>query len=221
VVAAAAVPSVHQDIDLVLSTTRSVRLRMDLERPVAREVVERCIELAVQAPNGANRQDWRFVAIDAPSTRAAIGALYQECFRAHYGPCPPATVRTGNMSSVVAASAHHLADHLGAVPVIVVPYRRAPCPSARAAQASFWASILPAMWSFMLAARSRALVTSYVARVLDREEELAGLLGIDYERETIAGLVAVAHPDRQEFRPARRPPVADVIRWNPSPGAAA
>jgi nitroreductase len=193
---------------------------MDLERPVAREVVERCVELALQAPSGANRQDWRFIAIDAAPSRAAVAELYRQCFRAHYGSCASESVTSGKLPGAVAKSAHHLADHLDEVPVIVVPYRQAPCPSSRSAQASFWASILPATWSFMLAARSRGLVTSYVARVLDREEELARLLGLDFERHTIAGLVAVAHPDHQEFRPAARLAAADAITWNPSSGAA-
>jgi nitroreductase len=204
----------HRDIDHVLTTTRTVRRRMDLGRPVPRGLIEECLNLALQAPSGANRQDWRFVVADDAAVRQSVADLYQRAFAAHYGEDKAPTAAGRRLPSGVALSARYLARNLGAVPAIVVPYRQAPAPDQRSQQASFWASVLPATWSFMLAARSRGLVTAYTARGLDCEEEIAAVLGIPYPAATQAGLVAVGYPDGQEFRPAPRTALADVLDWN-------
>jgi nitroreductase len=206
--------ALHPDVDHVLTTTRSVRRRLDFDRPVDRATVEECLSIALQAPSGASRQDWRFVAVDEPSVRAELARVYRATFLAHYGEGIALSEAGLTLPPGVSASARHLADNFARVPVVVVPYRLAPTPTTRAGQASFWASILPAAWSFMLAARSRGLATSYVARGLDREQELAELLGIPYPDATQAGMIAVAQPDRQDFRPARRQELSAVMRWN-------
>jgi nitroreductase len=208
------VPPIHTEFDAVLTTTRSVRLRMDLTRPVPREVIEQCVEIARQAPSGGNRQDWRFLAVDEEPLKRAVGDIYHDCFVAHYGTTAGETLDAGRLAHDVAESAHHLAVNLHRVPAILVPYRLATCPAARSAQASFWASILPAAWSFMLAARSRGLVTALTTRALDNEAVLADVLGIDYPEATIAGLIAVGYPDHQRFSPARRGPLSEVMAWN-------
>jgi nitroreductase len=207
-------PAVHRDIDEVLTTTRSVRRRMDFTRAVDRDTVEACLELALHAPSGANRQDWRFIAVDDPRLRQSLAVIYLRTFTAHYGErsAPSAAGRT--LPERVADSARYLAENMHRVPLIVIPYRLATAPEGRAGQASFWGSILPAAWSFMLAARSRGLVTSFTARGLDREEEVADVLGIPFPGVTQVGMIAVAHPDSQSFRPARRLAVPDVLRWN-------
>jgi nitroreductase len=206
--------AVHTDVDLVLTTTRSVRRRMDLERPVARELVEECLELALQAPSGANRQDWEFVAVDDRVVKKDVAEVYRAAFETHYGTRQTPSEAGIRLPKGVFESAHQLAETMHRVPVLVVPVRHATPPDARAGQASWWASILPAAWSFMLAARSRGLVTSYTARGCDREAELAEVLGLDYPAVTQAGIVAVGHPDDQAFKPARRRPVTEVLRWN-------
>jgi nitroreductase len=205
---------VHHDIDHILTTTRTVRRRLDLDRAVDRRLVEECVDLALQAPSGANRQDWRFIAIDEPATKGAVADIYRESFLQHYGTAQAPSQAGARLGDAVAGSARHLADNLHRVPVIVVPYRLASAPDTRAAQASFWASILPAAWSFMLAARSRGLVTAYTARGLDREQDLAAALGLAHPSVTQAGLIAVAFPDKQDFRPAKREPLSTVLRWN-------
>jgi nitroreductase len=194
-------PAVHRDIDEVLITTRSVRRRMDFARPVDRDTVEACLELALHAPSGANRQDWRFIAVDHSRLKQSLAAIYRRTFTAHYGERSALSAAGRALPESVADSAHYLAENMHRVPLIVIPYRLAAAPLGRAGQASFWASILPAAWSFMLAARSRGLVTSYTARGLDREEEIAGVLDIPFPDTTQAGLIAVAHPDSQSFRP--------------------
>jgi nitroreductase len=205
---------VHNDIDYVLSTTRAVRRRLDFTRDVDRSLVAECLQLALQAPSGANRQDWRFIAVDDAATKSRIGQIYRDCFAGQYGSADVPSEAGERLPGNVAGSARYLADNLHRVPVLVVPYRLAPAPETRCSQASFWASILPAAWSFMLAARSRGLATAYTARGLDRERELAEILGLDYPAATQAGVIAVARPDKQDFRPARRQPLSDVLSWN-------
>jgi nitroreductase len=207
-------PAIHRDIDQVLTTTRSVRRRMDFTRAVDRDMVEACLELALQAPSGANRQDWRFIALDDPQLRKSLADIYRRAFTAHYGERSAPSAAGRALPERVADSARYLAENMHRVPLIVIPYRLATAPRRRAGQASFWGSILPAAWSFMLAARSRGLVTSYTARGLDREKEIAEVLGIPFPDVTQAGLIAVAHPDSQSFRPARRLLVSDVLLWN-------
>jgi nitroreductase len=205
---------VHSDVDLVLTTTRSVRKRLDFGRTVDRALVETCVELALQAPSGANRQDWSFLAIDDPGLKTRVADIYRQAFAGHYGTRTEPSDPGHRLPDGVFDSAHFLAENLARVPVLVIPMRSAVAPVQRAGQASFWASILPAAWSFMLAARSRGLVTSYTARGLDREDDLAAALGIDYPAVTQAGIIAVGHPDAQNFRPARRRPVGEILTWN-------
>jgi nitroreductase len=205
---------VHNDIDYVLSTTRTVRRRLDFTCDVDRLLVEECLQLALQAPSGANRQDWRFIAVDDADTKKRIGQIYRDCFLDRYGSADVPSEAGQRLPDNVADSARYLADNLHRVPVLVVPYRLAAAPETRSPQASFWASILPAAWSFMLAARSRGLATAYTARGLDKEQELAEVLGVDYPAATQAGVIAVARPDRPDFRPARRQPLSDVLSWN-------
>jgi nitroreductase len=209
-----AVAALHADFDYVLTTTRSVRRRMDFSRTVERELIEACLELALQAPSGANRQDWRFLAIDDPRLKQLIGEIYRAAFVGHYGRRGDPSAAGRGLPEQVADSAYFLAENLHRAPVLLIPMRLSAAPDSRAAQGSFWASILPAAWSFMLAARSRGLVTSYTARGLDREEEIAAAAAIPYPEVSQAGLIAVGYPDTQTFQPARRRPLKEVVQWN-------
>ena len=83
-----------------------------------------------------------------------------------------------------------------------------------AAQAAKWGSILPATWSFMLAARARGLGTAFTTFHLSHEREAAELLGIPFDRVAQAALVPVAYADKTEFRPALRNPLEEVVHWN-------
>src|SRR5690606_7224418 len=65
------------DPDELLTTTPSVRRRLDLTRPVARGLIETCLDLAVHAPNGSNQQPYRFVFIDDPARRSALAEIYR------------------------------------------------------------------------------------------------------------------------------------------------
>ena len=205
--------------DELLSTTRAVRRRLDLERPVDRSVVEECLELAFQAPNGSNGQEWSWVLVDDPDLRRRLADLYRQGMADHgrrdrssEGP-EPAT-RDERMS----ASVMYLADHLQEVPVLVVPTIGLRYGSSTTfQQASRWGSILPAVWSFMLALRSRGLGSAWTTLHLYREQEVADLLGIP-EGHAQAGLFPVAYTRGTDFSPGDRSGSRERVGWNRWPG---
>ncbi len=200
------------ETDRLLSTTRSVRKRLDLDRPVSRDVLLECIRLAVQAPTGGNAQTWRWLIVDDPDTLAQLGDLYRrmgERYLASYrgDEMAPQTHR-------VLDSADYLAEVLGRVPAMVIP-----CIKGRLADtspisaSSFYGSIVPAIWSFQLALRSRGLGTCYTTLHLAHEAEAAALLGIPDDITQVA-LLPVAHTTGDEFKPAARGPVERITYFN-------
>jgi nitroreductase len=200
--------------DELLATTRSVRRRLDLARPVERQVLEDCLRLAQQAPTASYAQNWHFVVVTDPERRAALGELW----RAVAGPylqrraaAAAADQRIARISDAV----RYLAEHIHQVPVHVVPCvegrtDRAPA----AAQASRWGSILPAAWSFMLAARARGLGTVWTTFHLRHEREAAEILGIPFEKVMQAALIPVAYTVGTDFKPAARAPLDTMVHWD-------
>ena len=199
--------------DEVLSTTRAVRRRLDLTRPVEREVLEECLRLAQQAPSGSNAQGWHFVVVTDAQTRAGLAELWRrgaERYRTFLGPGPfdPAQAR-------IYQTVWHLADHLHEVPVHVIPCIAGRIDGARGAvQAGKWASIIPAAWSFMLAARERGLGTVWTSFHLNWEQEAAQLLGLPYDEVMQAGLIPVAYTIGTDFRAAPRAPLDTMVHWD-------
>jgi nitroreductase len=195
------------DADELLMTTRAVRRRLDLTRPVPRELVEECVRVALQAPTSSNQQSWQFVVVTDTELRAKLAELYKRATRGYFDTEVP---RTKSMESGL-----YLAEHLQDVPAHVIP-----CVKGRtegqsvAEQAATWGSILPTTWSFMLAARARGLGTAWTTFHLDFEREAAELLGIPHAEYMQAALIPVAYTVGSEFRPARRPHVADVLHWD-------
>ena len=199
--------------DELLSTTRSVRRRLDLTRPVEREVLEDCLRLAQQAPTGGYAQSWHFVVVTDPELRAGLADLWRrggERYRARFADVP----REG-MIGRVTASVDHLFEHLHEVPVHLIPCIEGRTEGKRAfQQASQWGSILPATWSFMLAARSRGLGSVWTTFNLMYEEEAAALLEIPHEDVMQAALLPVAYTAGTEFRPAQRAPLETLVHWD-------
>ncbi len=199
--------------DEVLSTTRAVRRRLDLTRPVEREVLEECLRLAQQAPSGSNAQGWHFVVVTDAQTRAGLAELWRrgaERYRRFIGPGPfdPAKAR-------IYETVWHLADHLHEVPVHVIPCIEGRIDGAPGAvQAGKWASIIPAAWSFMLAARERGLGTVWTSFHLNWEQEAAQLLGIPYDNMMQAGLIPVAYTIGTDFKAASREPLEGMVHWD-------
>jgi nitroreductase len=195
-------------IDHLLTTTRSVRKRLDLTRPVEPEVIERCLELAIQAPTGSNRQGWHFVVITDPDLRLGIADLYRRSFARYRasGPSDP--------TSRLQSSADYLAEHFHEVPVLVLfCYEGRVEQASPATQAGLYGSILPAAWSFMLALRARGLGAAWTTLHLRYEQEAAQLLGLP-PTLTQAALLPVAYYTGEDFQPAKRTPLGELTSWN-------
>jgi nitroreductase len=197
--------------DELLSTTRAVRKRLDLERPVEREVLEECFALAQQAPTAGYSQTWHFVVVTDAEKKAAIGELWRQVAYPYLQRSGGA--RGGQMLRISDAVVH-LAEHIHEVPVFVIP-----CVQGRyegrsnALTASMFGSIIPAAWSFMLAARSRGLGTVWTTFHLMHEEEVARILGIPYAEVTQVALIPVAYSIGTDFKPGRRRALDSMLHW--------
>jgi nitroreductase len=205
-------------VDEALTTTRAVRKRLDFSRPVPRELLLECLEVALQAPTGSNRQGWQFVFVSDPDKKRAIAEYYARTL-ADYSQLPRPQYAEGDVRSEsltrVASSAQYLAEHLHEAPWLLVPCHRGRLPENAPVvlQAGFWGSILPAFWSFMVAARTRGLGTAWTTFHLAYERECAAILGIPYEKYTQAGLTPIAYTMGTEFKPASRIPLESVVHF--------
>jgi nitroreductase len=205
-------------VDELLTTTRAVRKRLDLDRPVPPDVIEQCLELAVQAPTGSNAQTWRFVVVTDRVKRARLAAIYRRGWDATYGPqreaLDGATDERSAQQRRVLESADYLTENLHRVPVLVVP-----CLLGRVGQGStarwagFFGSVYPAVWSFQLALRSRGLGSVLTTLHLLEEAEAGRVLDIP-DTVTQVGLLPVAYTKGTDFSPAVRRPAREITYWD-------
>lgn len=210
--------------DILLSTTRSVRKRLDFSRPVEPELIQECLELAVQAPTGSNSQGWHFVVVTDAKQRQALGKIYWKGYRLYRElvasgnsvlKSNPLTAERTTTLNKVRSSSEYLADHMGEAPVLLVPCINSRVESLEAVdQAGIWGSILPAVWSFMLAARARGLGTCWTTVHLYYEQEAAEVLGIPYKQVTQAALIPVAYTLGTDFKAAPRVPLESIVHWD-------
>jgi nitroreductase len=205
--------------DEVLTTTRAVRKRLDITRPVERDVLMECIEIAHQAPTGSNRQNWRWMFVTDPAKKQTIADYYGANYDAYSKNPPSAQYPDGDLRAErrdkVGSSATYLREHFHEVPVMLIPLiegRMDGLPSA--STASKWGSILPAVWSFMLALRERGLGSAWTTLHLPNEREVAELLGIPYDGWTQVGLFPVAYTIGTDFKPAPRLPAEDFVHFD-------
>jgi nitroreductase len=202
-------------VDELLTTTRSVRRRLDFTRPVEPSVIQQCLELAVQAPTGGDTARYHFVVVTDAVKRGELAKLYSRGLAEIYPPRRVEQVQETKpalMSSVI-----HLADHLHEVPVHIIP-----CIAGRDGFAAlgpdcgpptFYGSILPATWSLMLALRSRGLGSAWTTSHLKYAREAATLLGIpDYI--TQVALLPVAYLAGTALHPAKRVPAKERTYWD-------
>ncbi len=216
-------PILDLSIDELLSTTRAVRMRLDLTRPVEAEVIQECLNLAVQAPTPGGMQNWHFIVVTDRSQRAALASLYRRSAHSPGGQedilkqmlAAAADEREKASLTRKLAPARYLTQHLHEVPVHVVPCIEGRAESLSAVErAAHWGGIWPATWSFMLAARSRGLGTTLTTLHLDYEREAADVLSVPYGQVMQAGLIAVAYTLGTTFKPAARKPLEEVLHWN-------
>ncbi|MBV8348124.1 MAG: nitroreductase family protein [Mycolicibacterium sp.] len=211
--------SLNLSVDEVLTTTRSVRKRLDLTKPVPAEVLTECLELAIQAPTGSNAQRWQWVFVDDPDKKQALADVYRANAMPYLNEPKPGygegDVRT-ERKDLVSESAKFLAEHLHQVPVMLIPCLEGRVDTAPMGSASFWASLFPAAWSFMLALRSRGLGSTWTTLYLvgDGERQAAEILGIPYREYSQGGLFPIAYTKGTDFRPAKRLPVEMITHWN-------
>ena len=195
-------------VDHLLTTTRSVRKRLDLNRPVETDLLQRCIDVALQAPNGGNMGRYHFVVVTDPAKRAHLADLYRKAFAEYLVPSREA------YGPRIFESANYLAEHLHEVPVHIIP-----CIEGRVEdgtpfrQATVYGSVLPAAWSLMLALRARGLGSSWTTLHLMYEAEAAALLEIP-EGLTQGALLPVAYFTGDDFKPAKRLPGRERTYWD-------
>ena len=202
--------------DHLLTTTRAVRKRLDLEREVPRELILDCIRIATQAPAGGNVQNWRWLVVDDPEKKAGIAALYRKAYEPYIAGQRSMVASVGRTDvSAIMASSDHLADVLDRVPAMVIPCQlgRPEATMRQGDLAGAYGSILPAVWSFMLAARSRGLGTAWTTLHLGYEAEAAELLGIPPNVSQVA-LTPVAFYTGDDFKVASRLPAERVTYFN-------
>jgi len=203
--------------DELLSTTRAVRRRLDLDRPVERDVLEECLHLAQQAPAAGYRENWHFVVVTDAETRAALGELWRKSGERYLASrsSAAATEELPPNAQRLLDSVWHLMDHIGDVPVHVIPCIEGRTDGASVpVQAARFGTIVPAAWNFMLAARSRGLGTCWTTFHLAHEREAADLLGIPYDDVMQVALIPVAYTIGTDFRPARRKPLETMVHWD-------
>ncbi len=206
--------------DDVLSTTRAVRKRLDFDRPVEREVVEECLELAIQAPTGSNSQGWQWIFVTDEAKKKALADIYARNFAVYRqlgaaNPMPTDDPRVEQQARVL-SSADFLTENFHRVPVMMIPCITGNLDRVPAfAGASAWGSLLPAVWSFMLAARERGLGTAWTTIHLMNggDAEAAQLLGIP-DGYTQAGLFPIAYTVGTDFKPAKRLPLEPIMHWD-------
>lgn len=204
--------------DEVLTTTRAVRRRLDLKRPVPRALIQECVEIARQAPSGRNRQQWDLIFIDDPVTRRAVSDIWRRGLRAEFADGSTTRMSFDSDQWVgIAASLRHLDAHLHEVPVLVIPCLRVDdrtvLDSIRG-QAGNWGSVIPAFWSFMLAARERGLGTAWTTCHLSFEREMAAVLDLPFDTVVQAALSPLAYTIGTNFRAAPRADSVDFMHWN-------
>lgn len=211
--------SLNLSAEEVLTTTRSVRKRLDFEKPVDRTTVLECIDMALQAPTGSNSQGWQWMVIEDDAKKKAVADLYAKNFN-WYTQQPGREYPEGDTRAerqeLVRSSADYLSENFHRAPYLVIPLIEGRLDKGvdSFGQASAWGSILPAVWSFMLALRSKGLGSAWTTLHLPDEKAAAEILNIPFDQYTQAGLFPVAYTKGTDFKVAKRLPAAELTHWD-------
>jgi nitroreductase len=221
------------EIDLLLTTTKAVRRRLDLARPVPRELLLECIEIGCFAPNASNAQEWRWVVVDDPDLRRAVGEQYRKVTEPPVQQMLQTKLSRGDHAGArISRSILWLAEHMCEVPAIVIPcydiqaaearYRDLiPDPALRegggvethAMTSGMYASILPAVWNFQLALHSRGLGSVLTTAHQGDQGAMAEILALPDGWDQTC-LIPVGFTLGEGFSRSWRKPVDDVVVWN-------
>ncbi|TGD86730.1 nitroreductase [Mycolicibacterium sp. CH28] len=205
-------------VDELLASTRSVRKRLDFDRPVSHQVLMECLDLALQAPTGSNAQGWQWVFIEDPDKKKALADIYRANATPYLDlPSPVRGDIRDEQQAAVRSSASYLNDNFEKAPVLMIPCLEGRPEGADAGmQASYWGSLLPAVWSFMLALRSRGLGSAWTTLHLigDGERQAAEVLGIPFQHYAQGGLFPIAYTKGTDFKPAKRLPAEQLTHWD-------
>ena len=198
-----------EDIDHILTTTRSVRKRLDLERPVEPDVIEQCLGIASQAPTGSNVPQNFFLVVSDSDRRLRLANIYRKAFDEMFQDENLENYRKRDVDSWM-----YLYDNLHEVPIRIIPCAQGR-PEGRSPErlAALYGNVLPAAWSMMLALRARGLGAAWTSLHVTYEEESRSLLGIP-DTVTQTGLLPVAYFTGSDFKPAKRPPASERTYWN-------
>jgi nitroreductase len=216
-------PQLNLSCDELLSTTRAVRKRLDFDKSVPMNLIDECLQLAMQGPTGSYSQGWHFVVIDDKEKISSIARLYKMSFTQYLSnphasqESSPEQADTLRALKRVVSSAQYLSDNLQKTPVILIP-----CISGRTNapglstgdRAGIYGSILPATWNFMLAARARGLGTCWTTLHLAYEQEVAEILNIPFELIEQVALIPVAYTVGTDFKSAPRKPSDGMVHIN-------
>lgn len=209
--------------DQLLSTTRAVRKRLDFDRPVSDDTVRECVAMAMQSPSGSNSPTMQFVVVRDAEKRAAIGEIYRQAFDiyksmdgVYIGSIPKDSSDAQAQQDRSTVSADYLGENMGRAPVLVVACTKSGRLDGQPAMvaASTMGNVLPAMWSFMLAARARGLGTCWTTVSLMMEQQVADLLDIPFDMVQQACLSPLAYTIGTDFKAADRPAPDSIIHWD-------
>lgn len=209
--------------DELLTTTRAVRKRLDFDREVPRELLVECVRAAMQSPSGSNNPTMQFLIVTDRAKIAAIGELYAQAWGIYSsldGVFIGSIRKEGEAEQAQqdrsTDSAAYLAGRMGEVPVMVIACHNAGrldgAPGSMSAAVA--GNVLPAMWSFMLKARTLGLGTAWTTLHLFMEQQVAEICGIPYDSVQQMVLTPVAFTKGTEFKPALRPDPETIIHWD-------
>jgi nitroreductase len=209
--------------DELLTTTRAVRKRLDFERPVPDDLIRECVDIAQQSPAGSNNPTVHFLVVRDAATRAALGELYRQCYEIYkgldgiyVGSIDKGSEEGNAQQARVKDSADYLGEHMGEAPALVIPCSLAGRTDGQPGMfaASMMANVIPAMWSFMLAARARGLGTCWTTVHLMMEQQAADIVGIPFDQVQQICMSPLAYTKGTDFKPAARPAPDTIIHWD-------
>lgn len=173
-------------VDQALMTTRAVRRRLDLERPVDQKILLDCIDIAEQAPSGGNQGSRRWIIVRDQRVKDRLAEIYMEAAGKWMIEAHNKIEGTGHRQEKVMASAAHLATHLAQCQAIVFPTIIGVHDGS--GRPGLFDSVIQSVWSFCVALRARGLGTAWTTAILARQDELTELLGIPENMTPIAML---------------------------------